>query len=232
MTDRNADKPRVALVFDVNVILDAIEGDDARADAAARALASSTGYPVYMSDMLLKTVANKLLEHGADPDVVQEYLDLVMESGDLGDEIHTFEWIKITNYNLRDKYGNPDYEDATVVSLMDAAEEDAKAPALLVTSDGALRDWCHEHNRLAVRPDQLQRLISQHPDELQKATYQYLGRRMFRESGAAVDPQSTKTRAREMVSAQRAEHNRQRRPQFVSRFDGESPDTGSSDLEL
>lgn len=224
-------KPRVALVFDVNVILDAIEGDDARADAAARALSSSTGYPVYMSDMLLKTVANKLLEHGADPEVVQEYLDLVMESADLGDEIHTFEWIKITNYNLRDKYGNPDYEDATVVSLMDAAEEHAKAPALLVTSDGALRDWCHEHKRLAVRPDQLQRLLSQHADELQKATYQYLGRRMFRDGTQAVDLESTKSRARDLVTAQRAKTTSQQRTPFASRFE-ESSDTVSPDLEL
>jgi hypothetical protein len=203
--------PQAVLVFDVNVLIDAVNPSSPHHDTAMRAVSDDNGMPIFLSEMMLKTTANKLLEMGADPEVVREYVELIMSEDDYGPEKHVLGYIPITDYGLIDKYGNPDFEDSTVVSLMDAAEHDARLPAVLVSSDGALRTWCEDNQRMAARPDQLPKLTSQRADELQQATYQYLSRRMFRPSSKPAVRADTKLQAKEMVTSIRKDLRRESR---------------------
>lgn len=197
--------PQAVVVFDVNVLINAANPSSASHETAMRALSDDNGMPIYFSEQMLKTTANKLLEMGADPEVVHEYLELIMSDDDYGPEKHVLGYIPVTDYKLTDKHGNADYEDSTIISLMDAAENEARLPAVLVSSDGALRTWCEDNRRMAVRPDQLPRLTAQRADDIQHATYQYLSRRMFREGTQPVAPGETKAQARQMVTSIRDE---------------------------
>ncbi|PDQ35508.1 MAG: hypothetical protein B5766_05430 [Candidatus Lumbricidophila eiseniae] len=203
-----AQKPNIALVFDVNVLIDAVNPSSPRREAAARALSDDNGMPIYLSDMMLKTTTNKLLELGADPDIVREYLELIMDEESYGPNIHVLGYVSIHDYRLRDKYGNEDYEDSSIISLMDAAERESQRPALLVTSDAALREWCVENSRMAIRSDRLPSLVKHHRDDLQLASIQYLSRRVFRDgapgtSRRSASTVSTKLKAHEIVNSVR-----------------------------
>jgi hypothetical protein len=92
---------------------------------------------------------------------------------------------------------------------MDAAENDARLPAVLVSSDAALRTWCEDNKRLAARPDQLPKLSLQRADDIQQATYQYLSRRMFRPGTQPVPREDTKATAKNMVTSIRNELQQQ-----------------------
>src|SRR6185437_4307226 len=100
----------------------------------------------------------------------------------------------------------------TIVSLMDAAESHARLPAVLVSNDGALRDWCAENQRMAVRPDKLPRLSSQMADEVRHATYQYTSRRMFRPDAPKLPHRETKAQARQIVTNIRKELKQDQQP--------------------
>lgn len=202
--------PQAVIVFDVNVLIDAVNPASGNHEAAMRAVSDDNGMPIYLSEMMLKTTANKLLEMGADPEVVHEYVEMIMSDDDYGPEKHVLGFIPVTDYGLVDKYGKSDYEDSTVVSLMDAAENDARRPAVLVSSDGALRAWCEDNQRMATRPDHLAKLTSQRADDMQQATYQYLSRRMFRPSTQPVPRQDTKVQAKQMVTSIRNELRQER----------------------
>lgn len=192
---------KAAIVFDVNVLIDAADPNSRDHAAAVRALSDDNGMPIYFSDTMLRTTANKLLELGADPTVVHEYLELIMEADEYGPEKYVLEDVPVTDYGLLDKYGKADYEDSTIISLMDAAEAHATLPAVLVSNDGALRDWCGDNHRMAVRPDALPRLSSQMVDEVRHATYQYTSRRMFRSGAQKLPPAQTKAEARHIVAS-------------------------------
>jgi hypothetical protein len=192
---------KALVVFDVNVLIDAANPASRNHAAAVRALSDDNGMPIYLSEVMLKTTANKLLEMGADPDVVHEYLELIMSDDDYGPEKHVLGHIPITDYGLVDKYGKSDFEDSTVISTMDAAENDARLPAVLVSGDGELREWCRNNKRLAVRADELSRLTSHQMDDIQVATYQYLSRRMFRQGAQSLPREETKAQARQMVTS-------------------------------
>lgn len=196
---------KAVLVFDVNVLIDAANPHSRHHESAVRALSDDNDMPVYFSDLMLKTTANKLLEMGADPGVVREYIDLIMSEDDYGPEKHTLGYIPVTDYGLVDRYGNADYEDSTIISLMDAAESHAQSPAVLVSNDGALRDWCDDHHRVAVRPDKLPGLSSRLADDLQQMTYQYLSRRMFRDGHQGGPSVDTKKQARQIVQDVRSD---------------------------
>jgi hypothetical protein len=197
--------PQAVVVFDVNVLINAANPTSGSHETAIRALSDDNGMPIYFSEMMLKTTANKLLEMGADPEVVHEYLELIMSDDDYGPEKHVLGFIPVTDYGLVDRYGKSDYEDSTIVSLMDAAEDEARLPAVLVSSDGALRTWCEDNGRMSVRPDQLPKLTAQRADDIQHATYQYLSRRMFRQGTRQVPPEETKAQAKQMVTSIRDE---------------------------
>lgn len=198
-------KPRAAIVFDVNVLIDAANPQSRHHTAAVRALSDDNDMPIYFSDTMLKTTANKLLEMGADPSVVREYIELIMGEDDYGPEKHVLDYVPVTDYGLLDKDGEPDHEDSTIVSLMDAAENHAGLPAVLISSDGILRDWCEDHGRLAVRPDKLPGLSSQLEDDVRHATYQYTSRRMFRRDAQKIPHSQTKSHARQIVTSIRDE---------------------------
>jgi hypothetical protein len=208
--------PQAVVVFDVNVLINAANPASSSHETAMRALSDDNGMPIYFSEMMLKTTANKLLEMGADSEVVHEYLELIMSDDDYGPEKHVLGYIPVTDYGLLDKYGKSDYEDSTIVSLMDAAENEARLPAVLVSSDGALRAWCDENGRMAVRPDQLPRLTAQRADDIQHATYQYLSRRMFRQGAHQVPPEETKAQAKQMVTNIRDELRQEARATTTS----------------
>lgn len=191
--------PQAAVVFDVNVLIDAADPQSRHHQAAVRALSDDNDMPIYFSDMMLKTTANKLLEMGADPAVVHEYIELIMGEDDYGPEKHVIGYLPVTDYGLVDKHGDSDYEDSSIVTLMDAAEKRAKCPAILVSGDGALRDWCEDHGRLAVRPDKLPALASQMADDVRLATYQYTSRRMFRPDVQKLPHSETRAQARQIV---------------------------------
>ena len=197
--NRYAPAPQYALVFDVNTLIDAVDQTSRHHDAAVRALTSSNGQPVYFSDHMLRTTAHELLRLGAEPGVVQEYLEFVtISEEEFGPEIHTFTRIEFTDYEIFDRPGNPDREDATIISLMDAAEGHARRPALLVTTDGGLQEWCRDNRRKAVFPNSLQRLLGQHQNEYQADSFEYMSRRMFPRTsrGARLAPSAE---LREMV---------------------------------
>ncbi|MCI4659698.1 hypothetical protein [Cryobacterium zhongshanensis] len=203
--------PKAVIVFDVNVLIDAVNPDSRNHEAAMRAVSDDNGMPIYLSEMMLKTTTNKLLEMGANEKVVREYVEMIMSEDDYGPEKHVLGYIPVTDYGLLDKFGKSDYEDSTVVSLMDAAEEEARLPAVLISSDGALRTWCEEHERVAARPDQLSRLTSQRADDMQQATYQYLSRRMFRPGTQPVPLENTKMHAKQIVTSIRRDLQQQSR---------------------
>lgn len=203
--------PQAVVVFDVNVLINAANPASSSHETAMRALSDDNGMPIYFSEMMLKTTATKLLEMGADPEVVHEYLELIMSDDDYGPEKHVLGYIPLTDYGLVDKNGNPDHEDSTIVSLMDAAENEARLPAVLVSSDGALRAWCDDNQRMSVRPDQLPKLTAQRADDIQHATYQYLSRRMFRQGTQSVSPGEPKAQAKQMVTSIRNELRHERR---------------------
>lgn len=205
-------KPKAAIVFDVNVLIDAANPQSRHHAAAVRALSDDNGMPIYFSDTMLKTTANKLLEMGADPAVVHEYIELIMGEDDYGPEKQVLNYVPVTDYGLVDRHGKPDYEDSTIVSLMDAAERHARLPAVLVSNDGALRDWCGDNHRMAVRPDKLPRLSSQMADDVRHATYQYTSRRMFDRDAPKLPHGQTKAQARKIVSSIRKELNHDRPP--------------------
>src|SRR6218665_3725455 len=117
-----AQKPNIALVFDVNVLIDAVNPSSPRREAAARALSDDNGMPIYLSDMMLKTTTNKLLELGADPDIVREYLDLIMDEESYGPNIHVLGYVSIHDYRLPGNDGNQAYEDSRIISLIHAAQ--------------------------------------------------------------------------------------------------------------
>lgn len=213
MSDPKA-APKALIVFDVNVLIDAVNPDSGNHAAATRALCDDNGLPIYLSEVMLKTTTNKLLEMGADPDVVREYLELIMSEDDYGPEKHVLGHIPVTDYGLVDKYGKSDYEDSTVISTMDAAENDGRLPAVLVSGDVELRDWCAANKRMAVRADQLPRLTSHRMDDIQAATYQYLSRRMFRQGAPQVPREETKDKAKQMVTAAALEERYRRFPEL------------------
>lgn len=192
--------PKAVIVFDVNVLIDAANPQSHQHVAAVRALSDNNDMPIYFSDTMLKTTANKLLEMGADPVVVDEYIELIMNEDDYGPEKHVIEHVPVTDYGLLDKYGKPDYEDSTIVSLMDAAEDRAGCMAILVSSDGALREWCGENQRMAVRPDRLPKISAHMADDVRHATYQYTSRRMFRPDAQKLPAGETKAHAKQLVS--------------------------------
>jgi len=201
----NTAVPKAVLVFDVNVLIDAVNPSSAHHDTAMRAVSDDNGMPIYFSEMMLKTTANKLLEMGADPEVVHEYIELMMSDDEYGPEKHVLGHIRIKDYGLKDKYGNEDFEDSTIVSLMDAAENAAQRPAVLVSSDGALRAWCEDNNRMSTRPAGLPKLTAQLADDMQQASYHYLSRRMFRGGAQPVPRGDTKAQAKQMVTSIRNE---------------------------
>jgi len=202
--------PKAAVVFDVNVLIDAADPQSRNHASAVRALSDDNGMPIYFSELMLKTTANKLLELGADPSVVREYMELIMSEDDYGPEKHTLGHIPLTDYGLVDKYGKSDYEDSTIISLMDAAENDAQLPAVLVSSDSELREWCNLNHRVAVRPDQLPRLSTHMADDIQQATSQYLSRRMFRDGAPRVRREDTKPHAKQIITSVRDELKKNR----------------------
>lgn len=226
--------PKAVLVLDVNVLIDIINpaAHPATRAAAQTTLTTNRGLPIYISDEMLETTSIKLLELGMKPDILREYVELLMLDDDFGPELHVLEDVLVTDYGLTDKYGHSDYEDSTVVSLMDAAEAQTGLPALLVSSDGALRDWCTDHNRTAVRPDMLSRVVAGKHSDLDQAAIQYLSRRGFQPGHQPMVFSSAKPLGKEIVSDVRSAINTAELEQRYRKFPELRPDDSNMTAEV
>ncbi|MDP9903145.1 hypothetical protein [Arthrobacter bambusae] len=206
----NPAKPKAVLVFDVNVLIDAMDISSRNHLAALSAITENTELPTYISDTLLQTTSNKLMEFGADRKSATALLEMLLEDDGFTPPVHTLRNVPVTDYELIDRYGNSDYEDSTVISLMDAAEKDAQAPAVLVTNDTALRDWCHDNRRLAIRPSEMAQFLSNNHSSLRPATFEYLARHMFPDGAQRRSSTEAKTLANEIVSGVLQKQNARR----------------------
>lgn len=224
-------KARYAVVFDVNVLIDAVSPSSRHHDAAVRALSSSNGQPVYFSDHMLRTTSHELIRLGADPQAVEEYLEFVtVPEDDFGPESHTFKHIDFHDYDVLDRFGNPDKEDATIISLMDAAEEHAKLPALLVSTDGGIQEWCAANRRVVTFPNSLPKTLNQHEDEFQSSNFEYVSRQMFPKGVRPSKLPSTpdlQDQARQVVREVRTERNARQQESARTLFSDPGAVTGA-----
>lgn len=223
--------PQYALVFDVNVLIDAVSPTSKHHDAAVRALSSSNGQPVYFSDHMLSTTSHELIRLGADSQVVEEYLEFVtVPEEEFGPQAHTFRHIDFRDYDVLDRHGNPDKEDATIVSLMDAAEDHARLPALLVSTDGGIQEWCAAHRRAVTFPNSLPRTIGQHEDEFQSSNFEYVSRQMFPNGVRSSKLPSTpelRGQAKQVVRDVRTERDSRQREVASTLFDDPTAVSGA-----
>jgi len=148
-TINNEIKP---LVFDVNVLIDAVDPDSPFNESAMQAL-STNNRPIYLSDKILTTATIKLIDYGADPDVIEEYLFLLMGEREKDDpDIHVLEDYLVEDHTIRDRFGRHDYEDNNVASLVKHVENMGYDHVILIALDAGVRDWAVRTNRLAMKP--------------------------------------------------------------------------------
>lgn len=201
--------PPIVIVPDVVTLVDAVEAQGRRKRNAINALEGDPrdDVPVYFSETVLKTTANKLIHKGADPKVVREYIDFLTEEDEYGPDKNVLEAedVPVRDYGLRDKYGNTDHEDSTVVSLLDAAARDSGRVPVLVSRDGELLDWCQSKDRPAFHPENVRTMIGNGSDEIRRGTYTYLGDRMFDDPRPLPDGKATRRQAAAIVADSRAQ---------------------------
>lgn len=144
-----------SVVFDINVYLDYILGDDGswpllpdvppttkNPSADAISLAFASRFRLFCSPHILKNVAEKMRLVGQSPQVIDDYVSLIVEMCD-------FSGGAVIQPVDRD-HGVSDYEDNLIVGL---AKDEAADARILVTSDTALLDLGPVWNgRLIMHP--------------------------------------------------------------------------------
>lgn len=192
-------KPKAALVLDINVYIDALKEDSPRSIAARQILASHTN-EVYLSDTMLQTLGIKLIELGANPQAARDYLEMLRTDDDFGPELNVLTDVPFTEYDITDRDGNPDHEDAGVVSTMDATGAMSGAKVALITSDTSLRDWCAHHGRMAVAPQQYVQWTKPKVNTADLASLEYLAKRAFTGKLRPISPANAKAHARRLIT--------------------------------
>lgn len=154
--------PATAVVFDVNVYLDYILGDDgswpllptvppttANASADAVSLAFASRFTLFASPHILRNVASVMRTVGQSHETIDEYLALIVD-------MCKFSSGAVIEPEARD-HGVSDYEDNLIVSLAKDAAVDAM---IIVSSDKDLLDLGPAWNgRLIMRPHDFVRRV-------------------------------------------------------------------------
>jgi predicted nucleic acid-binding protein len=152
-----------AIVLDINVLIYAFLPNSPGNAAAERLLTTNLGKPSYVSDTMLRTLTGKLLEKGADPQGLQDYCEVLMTDTGYGPAIHVIEHVVELDHSVKDRNGRHDFEDATVLSLVDYAENDVNGTVLLVSDDQGIRDAYFARHRPAVTSAATTRLMPGRP---------------------------------------------------------------------
>ncbi|HEU5223120.1 MAG TPA: hypothetical protein VFU07_05490 [Candidatus Lumbricidophila sp.] len=176
-----ATQPKIAVIFDVNLLIDAVDPQSAFKDFAQRSLSGeNSAQQLFVSDTMLTTLAHRLHELGADINAVDEYVEFLLGTNEWGADIHLVRDVPKKSYpDLLDKFGKPDREDETVVALRDTVEFGSGLPVVLVTNDRPLATWCRGHARTAIQPNDMAKIVGSSFDSTKRSTLEYIARRMF-----------------------------------------------------
>jgi len=146
---------KTPVAIDVNVLFDAVNLHSENHEQAKQALSTNKDRPLYISDAILETTAIKLIEHGADPKVVEEYMLFLMGEREPGDpDIHVIQKYPIRDYSIKDRYDKHDVEDNVIISLISHIEKLGNTAVSLITKDYNLTNWCKQNNIVAFTPKQ------------------------------------------------------------------------------
>lgn len=170
-----------AFVFDVNVLIDAVDARDPnsrRHEHALSAVAMATHSTTFTSDRIIGTLRHKLLELDADPDVVEEYIDLLTDD-EFGVDFKELADLDVLDYGIRDAHGLHDHEDNTVVATVDAVDERTPYVGVLVCFDQPLTRWALEHGRPALSPERFINTMRIPRDVHQESILGYVAGHMF-----------------------------------------------------